>query len=200
MDNRTRREIAARNRLLQHERGRSKVDPRDSSRHEIALLAPEGCVGAELGVDTGQFSERLWNTNHFSSFHSVDKWDDHAHSEIQYWAVCEKLMPYKEIRVWRMPAQMFSTMIPDQSLGFVFMDCYAHTGQDDGGVLEAMWPKMQDGGVFAGDDYDAKTFPLTYAAANKFAERVGRELHVFTQHLENDRPKYDGFAGWYVFK
>ena len=200
MDNRERRQIQARNRLYQQQRERSQVDPLDSRRHEVALLAREGCVGAELGVDTGQFSERLWKTGRFSQLHAVDKWDDHAHPIEQYWAVCEKLIPFEGVRVWRMPAQMFTTMIPDETLGFVFCDCYAHTGQDNGGVLEAIWPKIEVGGVLVGDDYDEKVFPLTFAAANKFAERVGRELNVFTKHMHDDRPRMDGYPSWYVYK
>lgn len=200
MDNRERRQIQKRNELYQQQRQRSQVDAHDSNRHEMVELAPDGCVGAELGVDTGQFSERLWQTGRFSVLHSVDKWDDHAHDELQYWAVCEKLMPYNGVRVWRMPAQLFSTIIPDGTLGFVFCDCYAHTGQDQGGVLEAIWPKIAPGGVLVGDDYDEKVFPLTFQAANAFAEKHKRELGVFDKHLTRDRPKQDGYAAWYVYK
>jgi len=174
-----------------------------SCRHEIALLAPKGCVGVECGVDTGQFSERLWNTGQFSAFHSVDKWDDIAHPETQYWAACEKLIPYEGIRVWHMTAQQFAKIAGYANLkfGFIYMDCYAHTGQDSGGVLEAMWPLLEDGGVFAGDDYDEKQWPDNYRLANEFAERVGKAIYQFDEHLgDSDRPKYDTYPSWIIHK
>ena len=50
-------------------------------RENVALLSPKGCAAAEIGVDTGALSRRFLDLDHFSVFHSVDKWDDHAHSE-----------------------------------------------------------------------------------------------------------------------
>lgn len=197
---RDRREIEARNRNIAREQARGEVDSGTSNRHEIALLAPKGCIGLEAGVDTGQFTERLWNTGHFSAFHAVDKWDDMAHSEMQYWAVCEKLMKYEKIRIWRMNAQRFSTLAPKEKFGFIYMDCYAHTAQDGGGVLETLWPLLAKGGLFAGDDYDQKRWPENFEAVGEFAARAGRTISVFDRHLTTERPKYDGYASWYFIK
>lgn len=198
--NRERREIDARNRNIAREHLRSEVDAGTSTRHEIALLAPEGCMGLEVGVDTGQFSERLWKTGRFSSLEAVDKWDDRAHSEAQYWAAAKKLMPYQEIRVWRMTAQNFASLSPKGKFGFIYMDCYAHTGQDGGGVLDAMWPLLAEGGIFAGDDYHEKQWPDNFECVNRFAERVGRKISVFDQHCDDDRPIYDTYPSWYFSK
>jgi hypothetical protein len=176
------------------------VDPGTSCRHEIALLAPENCIGLEVGVDTGQFTERLWNTGRFRAFHAVDKWDDLAHSEAQYWAAARKLMDYEEIRVWRMQAQLFGSLSPKEKFGFIYMDCYAHTGQDGGGVLDAMWPLLAEGGLFSGDDYDEQTWPDNWISVNEFAERVGRKVSTFDKHLNDDRPVYDTYPSWYFIK
>lgn len=200
LTSRERREIEARNRNIAREHTRGQVDSGTSTRHEIALLAPKGCIGLEAGVDTGQFTERLWNTGHFSSFEAVDKWDDIAHSEAQYWATCAKLMEYEGIRVWHMDAQRFSTLAPKEKFGFIYMDCYAHTAQDGGGVLEALWPLLSNGGLFAGDDYDSKQWPENFSAVGEFAKRVGRTINVFDQHLTNDRPIYDTYPSWYFTK
>lgn len=202
MDARTRREIEARNRLYEYQRQRSDVEAGTSTRHEIAFLAPEGCIACECGVDTGQFSERLWNTGQFKALHSVDKWDDIAHPESQYWAACEKLMPYEGVKVWHMSAQRFAKVASHVGMkfGFIYMDCYAHTGQDGGGVLDAMWPLLEDGGLFAGDDYDEKQWPDNYRAVNEFVERHGLSLEVFDKHLNDERPKYDTYPSWLVYK
>ena len=197
---REQREIEARNRNIAREHERGNVDHGNSCRHEIALLAPAGCVGLEAGVDTGQFTERLWGTGQFKAFHAVDKWDDIAHAEAQYWAAAKKLMPYEEIRIWRMTAQIFSSLAPKGHFGFIYMDCYAHTAQDDGGVLNMLWALLQDGGLFAGDDYDAEAWPDNFKAVNEFASSVGRQVKVFDKHLNDDRPKYDTYASWYFIK
>ena len=169
-------------------------------RENVALLSPEGCVGVEVGVDTGALSRRFLDLDHFSIFHSVDKWDDHAHSEFQYHAVCRILNLYEESKVWRMTAQDFATTIPNESLGFIYIDCYAHTGQDDGGVLRSMWPKLQVGGVFAGDDYDEAKWPKTFSVVNDFAEKVDRQINIRDEFIaESTRPQ-DSHATWWFRK
>lgn len=165
----------------------NKADGREA----LALLAPKGSTGAEFGVDTGQLSRRFLNLGHFSSFHSVDKWDDHAHSRFQYLAVCQLLLPYEDSRVWRMTAQEFAGLIPDASLGFIYIDCYAHTGQDDGQVLQVLWPKLKDGGIFAGDDYDKNQWPKTFKAVNEFAIDSGHTINVH---------KHGRYHSWYIYK
>lgn len=171
-----------------------------NSRHHIALLAPLNSVGAEIGVSTGQLSERFLKLNHFSVFHSVDKWDDQAHSFAQYEGVKEKLKKYNESCVWRLTAQDFAEHIADGSLGFIYIDCYAHTGQDDGEVLRCMWPKLQAGGLFSGDDYDKRQWPKTYAAVNAFAASVGKTVMVKDDHIPNAKLATDRHASWYFYK
>lgn len=182
---------------FEHEEQRANVDAGDNKRHEIALLAPEGSIGGEFGVDTGQLSERFLKLQHFDSFHCVDKWDDHAHSRDQFLAVSKKLMKYPEARVWRMTAQEFASLIPDSMFGFIYIDCYAHTGQDGGSVLEALWPKLQDGGIFAGDDYDKTHWPKTYAAVNEFAEKIGATVNVNDQFISSAQLPMDRHPSWW---
>jgi hypothetical protein len=185
---------------LEQEEMRAKVDPGNNTRHEIALLAPEGSIGAEFGVDTGQLSERFIKLNHFDSFHCVDKWDDHAHSREQYLAVTKKLMTYPEARVWRMTAQEFAGLVPNDYFGFIYIDCYAHTGQDGGSVLEALWPKLKEGGLFAGDDYDRRHWPKTHAAVNQFAQRVNKQVEVKDDFCAHAKVRMDGHPTWYFYK
>jgi hypothetical protein len=194
-------ESRAYERLVAHQKQRGAVDPGSNTRHEIALLASPNCIGLEVGVDTGQLSERFLQLEHFSSFHSVDKWDDHAHSEEQYWAVTEKLMPYEKSRVWRMTAQRFATLVPDDMFGFIYIDCYAHTGQNDGEVLEVLWPKLRKGGIFSGDDYDLKSWPKTYDSVRKFCERTtGKPPNVIDEFIHDAKLPMDRHPSWWVRK
>ena len=186
--------------LCEQEKTRGMLDPKKSTRHEIALLSMPGCIGLEVGVDTGQLSERFIKLDHFSSFHSVDKWDDPAHSQRQYWAVTEKLMKYPESRVWRMTAQKFAELVPDDMFGFIYIDCYAHTGQNDGEVLDVLWPKLKPGGIFAGDDYDAKAFKLTVAAVDRFAASVSLGITVENGFIGENTISMDGHPTWWIRK
>lgn len=184
----------------EEERLDDKWKHESNGREEVALLAPKGSIGAELGVDTGQLTRRFANLGHFSTFNAVDKWDDHAHSIHQYEVVKRRLSDYEGVHVWRMTAQKWLEKIPDGTLGFIYIDCYAHTGQDDGSVLEAAWPKLVTGGVFSGDDYDKKFWPKTYSAVNKFANSVNRVVNVRDGHIAKAMVHMDRHPTWWFRK
>jgi hypothetical protein len=179
-----------------------------NTRHEIALLAPKGSIGVELGVDTGQLSERFLNLHHFSSFHCVDRWDPEndewdtggVHSRQQYLDCTERLMKYPEARIWRMTAQEFAELVPDEMFGFIYIDCYAHTGQDDGEILRVMWPKLAPGGVFAGDDYSENVWPATVAAVDAFAAEIDKEVQIRDDFCTYTRDWQDSCPTWYWYK
>lgn len=172
----------------------------NNGREEIALLAPKGCMGVELGVDTGQFSKRILDLDHLGILHSVDKWDDHGHSRFQYLAVSKLLLKYEKSKLWHMTAQEFSTLLPDASLGFIYIDCYAHTGQDDGAVLDCLWPKLKDGGIFSGDDYDEAIWPKTFAAVNRFADKHSFILHIRSDFIGKSVTRQDQHPTWWIRK
>jgi hypothetical protein len=110
--------------------------------------------------------------------------------------VKEELKDYEELTIWHMDVKEWLRTIPDGSLGFVYIDCYAHTGQEDGVILEAAWPKLADGGLFSGDDYD-ECWP-TYEVVQRFAKSVGRDVSVWDDfHHHNP---YDNHDSWYFHK
>ena len=168
-------------------------------RQHIALKAPQGSTGCELGVASGGLTKRFLDLGHFSEFHAVDKWDD-AHNEQEYLRVVKYLKGYEELTIWRLDAISWLQTIPDGSLGFIYVDCYAHTGQDDGSILEAAWPKLMPGGLFSGDDYDRKQWPRTFERVNEFGAKCGKSVSVYDEHLTNPNLKpsqYDRSPSWY---
>ena len=165
------------------------------NREDIALLAPKGTTGVELGVAKGALTKCILDLKHFSEFHAVDRWSDH-HSILERDHVIETLKDYEELTVWHVEVKQWLKTIPDGSLGFVYIDCYAHTGQEDGAILEAAWPKLQDGGLFSGDDYD-ECWP-TYEVVQRFAESVGREVNVWNDFHHNN--PYDNHDSWYFHR
>lgn len=189
--------------LLAQEKARSAkavTSTPPNGREDIVLMAEKGCAGVELGVDTGQFSRRILELNHLDVLHSVDKWDDHAHNRFQYLAVVELLQPYSRSKVYRMTAQEFATLLPDASLGFIYIDCYAHTGQDDGQILHQIWPKLKKGGIFSGDDYDEHKWPKTFAAVNNFAAEKGYVINVITEFIASAGSYTDSHPTWWLKK
>lgn len=172
----------------------------NNGREQIVLRAPEGCVGAEIGVSTGQLSRRFLEEDHLGLLHSVDTWDSIGHTVHQYKAVCELLIGYDRSKVWRLSGQEFAAMIPDESLGFVYIDCFAHTGQDAGGVLKALWPKVKSGGIFSGDDYDKRKWPLTYNVVNRFAAKHDYDICVESGFIGVDFLPMDQSPSWWFIK
>lgn len=175
-----------------------EADPA-GSREEIVLLAPKGCIGVELGVATGAFSKSMLELDHLELLHSVDKWDDAGHSKLQYLTAMELLKEYPKSKVWRMTAQAFAETIPDDSLGFIYIDCYAHTGQDNGTVLSAIWPKLKKGGIFSGDDYDKKQWRPTYNVVNAFALKHGYTINVRAE-TQISGPRWHKYPNWWFRK
>lgn len=55
----------------------------------------------------------------------------------------------------------------DASLDLIYIDGYAHTGQEGGKTLDDWWPKLKRGGIFAGHDYH-KTYQPTMDAVDAF--------------------------------
>jgi len=172
-------------------------------REHIALLAPEGSVGAEVGVATGQFSKRILELDHFDKFYSVDRWSDH-HGIIEETGVRNKLAPYDKCTVVKNDAIKWLDAQEDESFGFIYIDCYAHTGQEGGSIIDAAWPKIQKGGMLAGDDYEPK-YPLTIEAVDSFADRNGLSIRIYDRHLDKlhagaAKSGWDRSRSWYVEK
>jgi hypothetical protein len=176
-----------------------KIEPAPAmGRQDICRLS-KGGVGLELGVASGDLSERFLQTGKFRKLYSVDRWSDHGHPPQECVYVKERLAKYPESIVIRSPAEEFTDLVPDEYFDFIYIDCYAHTGQEDGKLLEMYWPKLKPGGLFSGDDYDEERWPATFAAVNRFAGSVGCAVKVFGD-FEPEHPVWDQSPSWFFFK
>lgn len=150
--------------------------------------------GVELGVAAGKFSAQILAAGQCERLWSIDRWNDH-HDAKEYVRAARELVMQGRGRC--IPLRMtFAEALPffaDGSLGFVYVDGYAHTGQDGGRTLEDWWPKLKPGGVFAGHDYHPRWQP-TKDAVDAFAARHGLTLS-FTQEAPPD-----GWPSWFTFK
>ena len=146
--------------------------------------------GVELGVAEGYFSESLLKNSNLKILFSIDRWTDH-HDYDEYLVAKERLSKYNERSVilklkFKDAVKLFDGEIFD----FIYIDGYAHTGQDNGTILKDWWPKLKSGGMFAGHDY-CKQFPKTIEEVNKFATRHQLKLN-FT--------KEEKYTSWYCIK
>ena len=150
-------------------------------------------VGAELGVAAGRFSKAILDNSSCELLYSIDRWaGDRGHNKKQFSEACYLLAPYKQkSRVMLSTFKDIVDWFDNESLDFIYIDGYAHTGQEGGDTLEDWWPKLKQGGIFSGHDYDTKRWPLTVAAVDSFLASVDKKINL-TQ--ENDD------KSWYIIK
>jgi len=168
-------------------------------RVEIAKLLKKGAIGIELGVAEGVFSRQLLETNRFGHLFSVDMYEgDRGHDVVQYAKAIQLLSPYyHQNSLLRMRFADAIHLFHDEFFDFIYIDGYAHTGQDNGGTLKAWLPKVKRGGIFAGHDYHAK-FPLVVAEVERFARERQQRVYFID---DDDQDNWNhGAASWFIIR
>lgn len=149
-------------------------------RHDVLkLLKGKGLRGLELGVAGGGFSARMVASGRFAQFFGIDMYAD-THDVAQYKAALRHVgldAPYKLLRMTF--AEAFD-LFDDESLDFIYIDGYAHSGQEGGETIWHWAKKVKVGGLIAGDDYHPD-WPLVMEAVDRFAAETGFELCVTTE-------------------
>ena len=151
-------------------------------------------LGIELGVAGGYYSNCLLKDSGCDTLYSIDAWNDPSrkHNIEEYKAALDVLRPYGERSVViRSPFEDSLCLFRDESVDFIYIDVYAHTGQDGGKTIYDWWSKVKPGGFFGGHDYSKEHFPLTYKFVNEFIHQ-----YKLTLFVTNDQ----GFNSWFVFK
>lgn len=177
---------------------KSRLRPQSNGgRFEIAKEIPRHAIGVELGVAGGYFSEALLVNSNLRRLFSIDRWGDH-HDEREYVDCVARLAQFGDRScVLRLDFNDAIHLFPDNYFDFIYIDAYAHTGQQDGKLLHDWWPKLKNGGVFSGHDYDPN-WPKTILAVDDFAKVVDGEIETFPG-IDTDDPS-DGFASWLIRK
>lgn len=167
-------------------------------RHDVLRLIEgrDGLVGVELGVASGEFSRRMVSSGRFASFFGVDMYAD-THDVAQYKEALRRVGLFSSYRLLRMTFAEALDLFDDESLDFVYIDGYAHTGQEGGQTIWDWARKVRVGGLIAGDDYHSD-WPLVVEAVNAFSEQTGFKLHVTTE-IEAD-VNYAGHPSWAMLK
>ena len=171
------------------------------TRTELAQQLFRG-TGAELGVASGKFSAVILAEDRVRRLYSIDRWNDH-HGVKEYFAASLLLSktaqetgstiydePPNVSIVLRMTFAEACPLFPAEHFDFLYIDGYAHTGQEGGQTLRDWWPKLKPGGIFAGHDYHP-TFQPTIDAVDAFVREHGLELNLTTE---------DALPSWWVVK
>lgn len=158
-----------------------------------ALLVRLGLVGegVELGVARGAFSDHLLSHAPIRRLWSIDAWaGDRGHDLAECAAATQRLARFGERSlVLRARFDEALALFPDGSLDFIYIDGYAHTGNEAGRTLLDWWPKLKPGGLFAGHDY-APEWPRNVAAVDRFREVAGIGEERFWTTTEDRYPSW----------
>lgn len=143
----------------------SPIIARRAGRAELCLLfAAMGFKeGAEVGVWTGKFSERICQTVQGVHLRCVDPWTPYAAYRERkndperlasaYKEAQQRLRPFG-CTLMRMTSLEAAKQVPDASLDFVYLDGN-HERAFIQADLQAWTPKVRQGGIVAGHDFHA---------------------------------------------
>lgn len=149
-------------------------------------------IGCELGVAKGYFSNDLLIHSNIKHLYSIDMWaGDRGHNFLELNHAKNLLNQHQNRNT--IIQQKFSDAIylfEDNFFDFIYIDGYAHTGQDDGKTLYDWWPKLKSGGIFSGHDYDI-AWPKTIEQVDSFAS-----AHSLSLNIIQDKP----YNSWYIIK
>jgi len=148
--------------------------------------------GVELGVSEGDFSEHcLKSYDGWACFFSIDRWGgDRGHDKNQFERTKNRLKRYGSSCVLRSSFSNSVGGFDNHKLDFIYIDGYAHEGQENGKTLYDWYPKLKKGGLFAGHDYH-DDWPLTKIAVDKFCKDVGKNFNLTAD---------DEYPSWFFIK
>ena len=169
-------------------------------RQALAHKVPPGGQVIELGVASGEFSAALLRTNpKIGLLCGIDKWDDHHNVEEMSEAL-RLLSTVAEPHQCRLIRKSFSDALndfADRSQDLIYVDGYAHTGQEQGRTLADWWPKVKPGGIFAGHDYDEIAWPQTKKAVDRFVRSLCSAMNA---PIPLNVIVGDDYASWWIKK
>ncbi|MDX1950216.1 MAG: class I SAM-dependent methyltransferase [Rickettsiales bacterium] len=150
-----------------------------TSRGEIVKLIKPNGIGLELGVAKGKFSEKLLEKSSLKKLYSIDAYaGDRGHDENEFLEAQSRLKKFgKRSEIIRAKFSDAVKNFPDEYFDFIYIDGYAHTGQDEGRTLYEWFPKLKIGGIFSGDDYSPK-WQKNVEIIDEFANKFNLKLHI----------------------
>tara|TARA_Y100000310_G_scaffold239464_1_gene243070 strand:+ start:1190 stop:1708 length:519 start_codon:yes stop_codon:yes gene_type:complete len=165
-----------------------------NSRNSLPLLITQNePIGLELGVGHGIYSKEIINNFNFKQFYMIDWWNRHSHRVSKYLKLMyySKTVTNTEVYPLRGTFKEFVPHFNNSFFDFIYIDGFAHTGQEKGETLRDWLPKIKPDGIFAGHDYCDK-WPLTKHYVDLVADENNLNVNVIGTN--------DEYASWYYTK
>jgi hypothetical protein len=173
-----------------------EIIPNTNRWNVIDSLTGRENIGIELGVAAGSFSARMVQSGKFHQFFGVDVYGD-THDITEYKKALRAVGLRSNYHLLRMTFDDALDLFPDNFFDFIYVDGYAHTGEEGGRTLIDWYAKLKPGGVMAGDDYDAQRWPLVVWAVHHLVAQLGLSLKVTDQVQD---AAYNKFRSWFFTK
>ncbi len=166
-------------------------------RKELPLfLERDGLIGIELGVAGGWYSRRLRETGLFAQLYGVDIYGD-RHDTGEYVKALKNVGIGENYWLLRMRFDEALDMFPDEHFDFVYIDGYAHNGEERGKTMFDWYAKVKVGGMIAGHDYHKK-WPLVTTSVDTLSDLTGQP--ILRSALSEPRDPQDKFPSWAMMK
>lgn len=165
-------------------------------RHDIVnYLVGKENIGIELGVATGKLSRKFLDTGKFRILFGVDVYND-THDSIEYRKALSFIGLESNHKLIRLSFDEAIELFPDGYFDFIYVDGFAHTGEEGGKLLSDWYPKLKVGGVMSGDDYH-QDWPLVMWAVNHFANQIGCQINLTGRTQDEE---YSLYPSWFFVK
>jgi len=169
----------------------------NSKRYEVvAKLNGRKNIGIELGVAEGNFSYKMMESKKFIKFYGIDSYNDFQHNENEYNLAKKKMSKFKNYELIKNTFKNSLNLFKDDYFDFIYIDGFAHTGNNGGETIFDWFHKLKIGGILSGDDYH-KDWPLVIEVVNNFVKQTNLTLFL-TDKPDND--PYSQYPSWFVFK
>ena len=155
-----------------------------------------GNLGIELGVAAGSFSAKMMASGKFARFWGVDMYAD-SHNIHEYKIALRLVGLEQNYHLLRMTFDQAIDLFPDSYFDFIYVDGYAHTGEEGGRTLLHWYAKLKPGGIMAGDDYDLHSWPLVVWAVHDLVQQLGLHLKITEQTAD---VTYNRYQSWFFTK
>jgi hypothetical protein len=163
-----------------------------------ALLAelPPGGVGAELGVDQGEFTETILRVARPQHLFLVDSWATRRYNDDKARRVQDRFatqIAAGQVSIHRGLSLEAVSRFDDASLDWIYIDS-SHAYGVTAAELRAYAPKLKPGGIMAGHDYSMGNWVKGFRygvieAVHEFCVEYDWELrYLMVQRLE--RPSF----------
>jgi len=146
--------------------------------------------GVEVGTQYGIFAKQIaqeWR----GKIYCIDLWPD-----LKIFEVAQALLDTPQFHLYRQDSVEAAATFQDGGFDWVYIDADHHY-ENVKADLEAWWPKLRDGGIFAGHDYTNYLDMGVIRAVDEFAKE--RDYRVA---LTSHDPQFEGvmFKTWWFVK